>query len=678
MRLNIQLFASGTITFPASGKIQGRILWESTSNGSTANTSTVKTTLQCHRTNTSTTTGKSWTGNAKVGSNDTNYFNGFDSQISIGSDWVTFDTYTDTVEHNEDGTCSVTISGQVRGPSGTSQADSISSGSQTVTLDDIPRGSTLTLPEEATIGETITIDIDKKISDTYLDIFVINPDWDPNGNSDVDADLYLATDVTGTSVSITFPEILYKMTTNGKSYNQTLYATTWSADGQEQIQQIEYTIKMNIDEPDCIPVISNIDVQDTLDYTSLTGSNKRLITGKSRPNYTWEAASKHYATITEEKFNNTNASGSYTAPVITADTQNTISVKDSRTLTSSSNFTLSTLGATLIPWFKPNLSVSGGRLSGVSTKVKVNISGSWFNGYFDANNQNLNDFNLVVNYGNSLTSLTNQIVIPKDAFTIDGNNVSLIDYELSEDFDTNTAYYMQFSFSDSLETVNLGTFAITRGRPLLFWKNNLFRVYGNLEVTGTAKIGGNATINGNIKTLGDVNADGTGTFNSVISNGEAYANGNDRLVRVSEIQPNIISAYLSSSTSITLSAWSEKEITLSGSNSTGNKLTLENGVIKVGSGVSKVLISGNLGLNAAFSNTAYSAIVRIKRGSTSVFARSFYNYKPSTASDMNIATPIGLRDVQEGDVISLNIVSGAAITSKNLTTATCLTVEVVE
>ena len=40
--MNIQLFANGVVSLGTSGKLQGRIVWSSTSNGSSANTSRVE------------------------------------------------------------------------------------------------------------------------------------------------------------------------------------------------------------------------------------------------------------------------------------------------------------------------------------------------------------------------------------------------------------------------------------------------------------------------------------------------------------------------------------------------------------------------------------------------------------------------------------------------------------
>lgn len=134
--------ASGTITFNASGSLQGKIDWSSTSNGSSANTSSVTAKLYARRTDSYSTYGQSWSGYVKIDSAQTNI--SFSSSISVGSSWVLMATVTTTIAHNDNGTGSVTIAGSVTGPSGTALASYTSSGSQTVTLDTIARYATIT------------------------------------------------------------------------------------------------------------------------------------------------------------------------------------------------------------------------------------------------------------------------------------------------------------------------------------------------------------------------------------------------------------------------------------------------------------------------------------------------------------------------------------------------------
>ena len=121
----------------SSATLQGKIDWSSVGDV-TNNQSTVITVLWVRRTDnytSSPTYGKDWKGTVKVGSNTEHKFTGFSSSVSVGSNWVKLATYTDVIKHNTDGTCNITISGSVTGPSGTSLASATSRGSKTVELD---------------------------------------------------------------------------------------------------------------------------------------------------------------------------------------------------------------------------------------------------------------------------------------------------------------------------------------------------------------------------------------------------------------------------------------------------------------------------------------------------------------------------------------------------------------
>ena len=131
--------ASGTISMGVDGYLEGQIVWSSSSNGSSANSSTVTASLQIRRTNSYTTTG-TWTGNLNIGgtSQDYSYYSG------VTNSWVTVKSFSITKGHSDDGSGSCYIYGKVVGPSGTSMAGKVLTGEQTVTLDKIPRYASIT------------------------------------------------------------------------------------------------------------------------------------------------------------------------------------------------------------------------------------------------------------------------------------------------------------------------------------------------------------------------------------------------------------------------------------------------------------------------------------------------------------------------------------------------------
>lgn len=179
MKLNLQFFASGTltgnvVTSSSNTKLQMKLEWSSVENIAT-NTSTVTTKLYGKRADSlsGATSGKNWGGKVQVGSNTAHSFSSVSSQISVSTSWVLFKTYTDTITHNPDGTKSVTITASLNGCGGTSLAGLTSSASGTATLGTIPRGSILGDIEDFNIDDTINISITKYV-ETYTDNLVIS------------------------------------------------------------------------------------------------------------------------------------------------------------------------------------------------------------------------------------------------------------------------------------------------------------------------------------------------------------------------------------------------------------------------------------------------------------------------------------------------------------------------
>lgn len=134
--------ANGIISLTStSSKLEGRIVWGSTSNGATANNSNVVGSIQVRRNDGYTTKG-TWSGALTIHETTENFSN---SSTSVGSDWVTMKQFTVyNVPHKTDGSGACWISGWCNAPSGTSLAGQSVEGSSTVTLDKIARYLSIT------------------------------------------------------------------------------------------------------------------------------------------------------------------------------------------------------------------------------------------------------------------------------------------------------------------------------------------------------------------------------------------------------------------------------------------------------------------------------------------------------------------------------------------------------
>lgn len=130
--------ASGTLSLGKSKQTEGQLLWTATSNGTSANTSTVTVTLQVRRWDGNYTTTGTWKGSVSIGGISENY-----SFYSAVNSWTTVKTLTVTVNHNNDGSGTCYIYGSISGPAQTTQAGATVSGSTTITLDTIARQATM-------------------------------------------------------------------------------------------------------------------------------------------------------------------------------------------------------------------------------------------------------------------------------------------------------------------------------------------------------------------------------------------------------------------------------------------------------------------------------------------------------------------------------------------------------
>lgn len=128
--------ASGITDIVSKGKLDGRISWSSTAD-KTNNKSTVVITLQAKKNTGTQATSGTWTGSTKIENTTANFSI---KGVSVGtSKWVDLAKQTLVVDHNDNGTKTVAISGTINAPSGTSMAGTSVTISKTVTLDTIPR-----------------------------------------------------------------------------------------------------------------------------------------------------------------------------------------------------------------------------------------------------------------------------------------------------------------------------------------------------------------------------------------------------------------------------------------------------------------------------------------------------------------------------------------------------------
>lgn len=285
--------ASGTITLKrtGSGYLNGRILWESVSNGTVENTSTVTATLQLQRGAKNTTTG-TFKGTFTVGSisESISKFTELPSNT-----WVTVKTVTTTISHNANGTGSCYLYAKITGPNGTTMEGTSVTGSETVALDTIARFAYLVTAPDFYDEENPVI--------TYCN---------PAGNSADTLEACISLDgshaevsfrdIPKTGTSYTFEltdkqrETLCAATTEGNSRTVRFFIRTRIG---EETGKHSLTRTFTIKNPK--PTLNPVVVDTNTATTALTGDSSKLIRYYSNAKVTIGAAAVKGAELVSQK-----------------------------------------------------------------------------------------------------------------------------------------------------------------------------------------------------------------------------------------------------------------------------------------------------------------------------------------------------------------------------------------
>lgn len=272
----------------------GMVTWESTAN-TAGNYSSVTATLYVRKYNDSMTltipTSGTWSYSLTInGSTKSGTFYG-----SVLTSWVEVASYTvSRIDHNADGSKSITIQGSVTGPSGTSFAGKVTSGSKAVGLDTIPRASSISCTN-ANIESKPTITISRASSSfTHTVTYKF-------GNLTGT----IATKTSSTSItSWTIPTSFYGQIPNAKGGHCTLTCTTYSGGSAIGTNTCQFWV--GTDEAKCKPTVSGTVVDANSATIALTGNPQILVRYASKARCTMTALlNKSAGSIKTTTINNT-------------------------------------------------------------------------------------------------------------------------------------------------------------------------------------------------------------------------------------------------------------------------------------------------------------------------------------------------------------------------------------
>lgn len=465
IKLNIQLFASGTIEFPQAGSswrtIQGKIEYYESDSSIENNTSSVNTKLYV-KVGTGGTSGRNWVGNVTVNGNEHSWTR-LDSELTVKGSYVLVKEFNDPIKHNADGSKTIIISGSISGPSGTSISGATSSGSQNVALSTIPRASEITATN-ADIGSSSIIVINKK-NDSFTTTLKYKFASQTTYTTIVDK-------TSDKTYGWQIPTSFYALIPNSRYGSCSIQATTYN--GNEQVGDAKYVdINIFANETLCRPTISDTSIIDTNALSvGLTGDNTKFIRYVSTPKLTWNANAKNSATLKSQTINNVSATSPYQSNWAESFKLNVV---DTRDYSNTYDFTF----PSLVQYFYPQVNAYGRRETAISSKVLLTITGKFFKGNFSDTNPNT----LTVECKYKKKEDTDWTTVLLEPTINDDGSFSMSDLDMGEICDYQHSWQFSVSVTDKIATQS-SNFFITIGEPL--WSgykkdgSNVFKLNGQL------------------------------------------------------------------------------------------------------------------------------------------------------------------------------------------------------
>ena len=375
---------------------------------------------------------------------------------------------TDAIQHNNDGTKSITFSAQIKASSYGVSAST----SGTFTLSTIARASSVS-GGSGNIGSTSTISISRASSSfTHTLRYAFGS---LSGT--------IATGV-GTSYTWTIPTSFYAQIPSAKSGTGTIYCDTYSGSTLIGTKSVSFTATAT--ESSCRPTVSATIKDTNSTTTALTGNSSKLVKYKSTAQLVITSSVKNSATIKSVTVNGTNVgtSSSITESYSNVSTTSfTIVVTDSRGYTNTSyvvtpsyvNYVPLTVNAN---FFRPQPTTG---------EVQLTYSGNYFNGSFGSVSNTLSiTWKYKVQGASSWT--TGGTITP----TLSGNTISSKTISLGTNFNYQTAYDFQLTATDKLTTITRAT-TVPVGMPVFYWGKDFFNVTKALTINQTYQ-GGNVPI----------------------------------------------------------------------------------------------------------------------------------------------------------------------------------------
>lgn len=445
--------ASGTISLGTSNQITGRIKWSSTSNGTSANTSTVTATIQVKRTDSYTTTG-TWTGSLKIGGTTKS----FSKYKAVSDSWYTLLSFDVTVSHSNDGSGTCAISGTIKGPTDTSQENSKVTSSKTVTLDKIARQATLVSVLSFYDDENLTITYNNPLGN---DIALLQVGISSDNTSDCDLAEYKAIDKTANTITRTLTDA--ERTAIRAVITDKNYRTVWVYLKSQIGSTVYYSslsTTVTIRNPN--PTINPTIVDSNTATVAVTGNSSTLVRYLSNAKVTIGAAAVKGATLISRGV--TCGSKSLTADGVINNVETNKFVFTA--LDSRNNLVTVTKTPTFISYIKPTCDIDNSMPDG-NGSMTLTVRGSYYNGSFGSKSNSLTVYYRYKTASASSYSSWNTMTVSTSSSSYTATKaLTGLDYQ--------TTYQFEAYAKDALLSTSTATKSI-KASPIFDWGENDFK-----------------------------------------------------------------------------------------------------------------------------------------------------------------------------------------------------------
>lgn len=366
-----------------------------------------------------------------------------------------------TVQHNPDGTGSVTLSGYwYTGRTGSNYIPEAISVSKNITLKTIPRASSITC-STANIEEEATITI------TSANASFVHNVFGAFGNQEFS----VASNRAGGTFPWTIPSSFYKQIPDNPRGQGTLHCQTYS--GSTLIGTTSILFYVTTSKEKCTPSISGTVVDTNQTTINLTGDANKLIKYKSTAKATISASAKNSASISKKVINGTTVSGNELSIANVSATSFKFETVDSRGYPNSTTVT-----PQMIDYVPLTINATFFRPQPTTGEVQLTYSGNFFNGNFGAK-QNTVGIEWHYRVKGSDTWIKGGIITP----TINGNIIEKKTISLGTTYDYQTAYEFYLYSQDCLTYFSNVT-TVSVGMPVFYWGKDFFNVIGDLQENG--------------------------------------------------------------------------------------------------------------------------------------------------------------------------------------------------